>query len=159
MLCHLYIIITIKYVKWEKNVTGVLVGLIAPPFIIGFLATENVPSLYLAYRNSYRVIIYTNSHESWPKVKLGQVGVRSNIAQNHSSSLLEVIYGHYLLQFICKVDQQWNWVKLESVIFFLRITHSFHMKWCLVFICPNSHKKLSKIEIRKSHYLPLFGFI
>ena len=40
------------------------VGLIAPPFTIGFLATENLPT-----------------------VKLGQVEVGSNIAQNHSSRL------------------------------------------------------------------------
>ena len=39
-------------------------GLIAPPFTIGFLATENLP-----------------------KVKLGQVEVGTNIAQNHSSRL------------------------------------------------------------------------
>ena len=32
--------------------------------------------------------------ESWPKVKLGQVQVGSNIAQNHSSSRKEVISGH-----------------------------------------------------------------
>ena len=32
------------------------------------------------------------------KLKLGQVGVGSNIAQNKSSSLQGVISGHYLLQ-------------------------------------------------------------
>ena len=52
-------------------------GLIAPPFTIGFLVTESLP-----------------------KVKLGQVEVGSNIAQNHSSSLQKVISGHYLPQFI-----------------------------------------------------------
>ena len=34
--------------------------------------------------------------KSWPKKKLGQVEVSSNIAQNHSSSPYELIYGHYL---------------------------------------------------------------
>ena len=48
--------------------------------------------------------------KSWPKVKLGQVQVGSNIAQNHSSSPYEVIY--------------------------------------LVIICPNSHEKFTKTEIR-----------
>ena len=33
--------------------------------------------------------------KSWPKVKLGQVQVGSNIAQNHSFSPQEVISGHY----------------------------------------------------------------
>ena len=42
------------------------------------------------------------------KLKLGQVGVGSNIAHNHSSSLQGVISGHYLPKFICKVDQKWN---------------------------------------------------
>ena len=46
--------------------------------------------------------------KSWPKEKLGQVEVGSNIAQKHSSSPYEVIYGHYLPQFIWKVDQKWN---------------------------------------------------
>ena len=35
----------------------------------------------------------------WPKSKLDQVGVISNTAQNQSSSLWEVITGHYLPQF------------------------------------------------------------
>ena len=39
-----------------------------------------------AHRKSYLVIICPNSHEGWPKSKLGQVGVGSNIAQNHLSS-------------------------------------------------------------------------
>ena len=38
--------------------------------------------------------------KSLPKVKLGQIGVSSNIAQNHSSSPWEVISDHYLLQFM-----------------------------------------------------------
>ena len=48
--------------------------------------------------------------QSWPKVKLGQVQIGSNIAQNHSSSL----YG----------------------------------KPYLVIVCPNSHDKLTKSQIR-----------
>ena len=42
----------------------------------------------------------------WPKSKVGQIGVGSNIAQNHSSSLQAVLSGHYLLQFTCKIDQK-----------------------------------------------------
>ena len=37
----------------------------------------------------------------------------SNIAQNHSSSTKEVTSDHHLLQFTWKVDQKWNYVKLE----------------------------------------------
>ena len=59
--------------------------------------------------------------KSWPKVKLGQVQVGSNIAQKHSSSP--------------------------------------SMKSYLVIICPNSHEKLTKSEIRSSYYLLQFGFI
>ena len=43
--------------------------------------------------------------KSWPKVKLGQVEVGSNIAQNQSSSPYKVIYDHYLPQFTWKVDE------------------------------------------------------
>ena len=32
--------------------------------------------------------------KSWLKVKLGQIEVSSKIAQNHSSGVYEVIYGH-----------------------------------------------------------------
>ena len=54
-------------------------------------------------------------------MKLGQVGVgsnialnhSSNIAQNHSSSLHEVLYGLYMPQFTRKVDQK---VKLCQVL-------------------------------------------
>ena len=132
-------------------------GLIAPPFIIGFLATDNLPKVSFkhcsnslkdicALGKSYLVITCPNSYEkltkseirsnwsrfrhcsksfiyplgshirslfapihmtSWPK-SLVQVGVGSNIAQNHSSSQYEVLSGHYLPQFTCKVDQNQN---------------------------------------------------
>ena len=36
----------------------------------------------------------------WPKVKLGQVEIDSNIAQNHFHSSHEVISAHYLRKFI-----------------------------------------------------------
>ena len=69
-------------------------GLIAPPFIIGFLDTENLPKVktllkitHLASRKSCLVIICPNSYEKLTKVKSGQIGVGLNIAQNHSSSL------------------------------------------------------------------------
>ena len=38
--------------------------------------------------------------KSWPKVKLGQVEVDSDIAQNHFHSSQEVISAHYLHKFI-----------------------------------------------------------
>ena len=69
-------------------------GLIAPPFIIGFLNTENLPKVktllkitHLASRKSCLVIICPNSYEKLTKVKSGQIGVGLNSAQNHSPSL------------------------------------------------------------------------
>ena len=50
--------------------------------------------------------------QSWQNVKLAQVQVGSNIAQNHSSSPWEVIFGHYLPQFTWKGDPK---VKLGKV--------------------------------------------
>ena len=46
--------------------------------------------------------------KSLQKVKSGKVVVGSNIAQNNSSSLLEVISGHNLPQFTYKVDKNLN---------------------------------------------------
>ena len=88
--------------------------------------------------------------KSWPRVKLGQIQVGSNITQNHSSSPWEVIYGHCLPQFTWKVDQKWYYVKFRWVRTLLRITRIAHKKSCLIIICPNSHKKLAKNEIRSS---------
>ena len=65
-------------------------GLIAPPFIIGFMVTENLPKVqtllkitHLASMKSCLVIICPNSYEKLAKVKSGQIGVGLNIAQNH----------------------------------------------------------------------------
>ena len=45
--------------------------------------------------------LYVPIHvKSWPKVKLGQVEVDSNIPQNHFHSSQEVISAHYLRKFI-----------------------------------------------------------
>ena len=66
--------------------------------------------------------------QSWPKEKLGQVEVGSNIAKNYSSIPYEVLSGHYLPQFIWKVDQKRNYVTLKSVRTLLRITNLAHMK-------------------------------
>ena len=41
----------------------------------------------------------------------------------------------------------------------LRITHLASRKSYLFIICPISHEKLTKSEIRESHHVPLFGFI
>ena len=50
----------------------------------------------LHLRNSYVVIILPIYVKSWPKEKLGQVEVGSNIAQNHLFNQYEVICGHYV---------------------------------------------------------------
>ena len=78
--------------------------------------------------------------KSWPKSKLGQVGVSLNIAQNHSPSPQEGISGHYFPQFIWKVNQKRNQVKLESVWPLLEITDPASRKSHMVNIYPNSHK-------------------
>ena len=52
--------------------------------------------------------------KSSPNSKLGKVGVSSNIAQNHSSSLYEVIPFHYLPHFTLQVDQKWNYEIRQS---------------------------------------------
>ena len=48
---------------------------------------------------------------SW-NVKVGEM----RVIPNYKSSIQEDITGHYLIQFIWKVDQMWNNVKLESDI-------------------------------------------
>ena len=53
-----------------------------------------------APRKSYLVIICPNSHEKLTKSKINQVEVMPfELAQNHSSSLYEVISGNYWPQF------------------------------------------------------------
>ena len=71
------------------------------------------------------------------KVKVGQL-------------LQEDISGHYFTQFISKVDQKLNQVKLESVRTLLQITYLTSRKAYLVIICLNSYEKLTKIKIRSS---------
>ena len=56
--------------------------------------------------------------QSWPKLQLDQVGIDSNITQNHSFSPKEVIYEYCLPHFTCKIDQRlgshiWSLLKAE----------------------------------------------
>ena len=82
--------------------------------------------------------------KSWLKVKLGQVGIGLNIASalviTHLASMKSFISGH-LPQFIWKVDQKWNQVKLESDQTLLKITPLGTRKSYLVIIYPKSHAK------------------
>ena len=50
--------------------------------------------------------------ESWSKVKLGQVEIGSNIAQNHSSNLYEVLSDHFIYPNHMK---SWPKAKLSQV--------------------------------------------
>ena len=61
-------------------------------------------------------VICGHYNSSKPKVKIGQLEVRSNISENHLFSQYEVMCGHYLCQFMWKLDQKLNWVKLKSNI-------------------------------------------
>ena len=96
----------------------------------------------LADRKSY-VPIHV---KSWPKVKSGKVGVGSNIAQNRLFSPLEVICDHYMSQFMSKVDQKRNWVKLKSVQTLLIIACLANRKSYVVIIYANACEKLTKSE-------------
>ena len=49
-----------------------------------------------------------------------------------------------------KVDQNQNYVKLESVRTLLIITHLDHWKSYLVIICPNVQEQLTKSKLRQS---------
>ena len=117
-------------------------------------------------------------------MKLGQVGVGSNNAENHSSSLLEVIHyctqsiikswqltlnevgvisGHYWPKFTWKVGKKWNYVKLKLALTLLKFTHPAFRKSYLIIIGPNPHAKLTKCEINAliqslgSHIWSLLG--
>ena len=54
----------------------------------------------------YLVIISVTHKKNGLNIKPGQVEVGSNTAQVHSSSLLEVISGHYMSQFTRTVYQK-----------------------------------------------------
>ena len=66
--------------------------------------------------------------QSWPKSKLGKVGVGSNIAQNHLPSLQEVMPVHYLPH----IMKSWSTVKLGKVIM------CPYLDW-FILICSNNH--------------------
>ena len=104
----------------------------------------------LADRKSYVVIISANAREKLTKSNTffvsGKVGVCSNIAQNRLFSPLEVICDHYMSQFMSKVDQTRNWVKLKSVQTLLRIACLANRKLYVIIIYANACEKLTKSE-------------
>ena len=105
----------------------------------------------LADRKSYMWSLYVPIHvKSWPKVKSGKVGVGSNIAQNRLFSPYEVICYHYMSQFMSKVDQKRNWIKLKSVQTLLRITCLANRKSYVVIIYANACEKFTKSKIGSS---------
>ena len=94
--------------------------------------------------------------KSWPKVKLGQVEVSSNIFQYHSSNPYEVISGHYLPKAYDKFTKSEIRTSWRSL---LKITRLAYRKSYLAVIGPNPHEKLTKYEIRQSYHLLQFCFI
>ena len=85
------------------------------------------------------------------KMKLGQVLVSWNIAQNHSSGLQEVISGHYLPKFTNKVDQseiRSSWSRFQHCS--ASLVSRAHRKSYLVITWPNSHGELTKGEFTSS---------
>ena len=104
-----------------KNVHGIFKGkenkklkqepfsLIAPCLELTFWPQKKLPKVF---KHCSKSLIWPLGSHSWslfaqihtcmkclPKVKSGQIGVDSNITQNHTSSIYSVIYGHYLPQF------------------------------------------------------------
>ena len=88
------------------------------------------------YPNYHCTCVYHFLIAKEKKFKLGQVGVGSNITQNHSSSIQGVISGHYLPK--CK---SWPNIKL-----------------CLIEVGSNIAQNHSSglYEVISGHYLPQF---
>ena len=57
-----------------------------------------------------------------------------------------VICDHYMSQFMSKVDQKRNWVKLKSVQTLLRIACLANRKSYVIIIYANACEKLTKSE-------------
>ena len=117
------------------------------------LAYEDKRDLYCTWKFTLGIdmwSLFVPIHvTSWPKAKLGQVEVRSNIAQNRLFSRWEVICGHYtcMCQLMSKVDQKWRCIKLKSVTTLLKIACLAHRKSYVVIICANSVKSLPKEKL------------
>ena len=87
--------------------------------------------------------------KSWPKVKLGQVQVSSNIAQNHSSSPKEIIsvnHVNYWPQFTrqekcTKSEIRSSWSQFE------------HCSESLAYCNPMPHSQLLKFSVLKSWHI------
>ena len=101
-----------------------------------------------ASRKSY--LILPNSYQQLTKSKIRSSWSRFKHCQNHLFSPQEVICDHYMSQFMSKVDQKRNWVKLKSVQTLLRITCLANRKSYVVIIYANACEKLTKSEIGSS---------
>ena len=88
--------------------------------------------------------------KSWPNVKSSQLEVSLILLKITHLASWKSLSGHYFPQFIWKVYQSWNQVKLESVRTLRKITRPVHRKSFPVNTCPNSHEKLTKGEIMSS---------
>ena len=102
----LWVLLTNVY--WFRATGGYICGCGRPSNLVGFWPQKVYQvSSNIAQNHSSGLLsghYFPPIHmKNWPKSKLGQVGVGSKIAQNHSSSPQEGISGHYLPQFIWKV--------------------------------------------------------
>ena len=100
-------------------------------------------SLVLASRKSYLVIICPNSNEYITKVKLGQIGVDSNIAQNLAPRKSYVITnGPTLHEKFTKsvIRSSWSWFEHFPTSLIQTIRSHF---WSFI-IRRHSHVKLTK---------------
>ena len=70
---------------------------------------------------------YNKLNEKLTKSEIMSSWSSSNISHNRSSSLYEVISGHYWPQFTLKADQNRDYVKLVSIRTLLRIIRLAHI--------------------------------
>ena len=104
---YIYIMLTNEY--WFRATGGYICGCGRPSNLVD-PNSQSWPEVMFGqvWVGHYLDTIGPNSHENWPKVKLGQIEFSSNIAPNNFSCLYEVISGEYLPQFTCKVDPKFQ---------------------------------------------------
>ena len=109
---------------------------------------EVIQRLYLIWRVIYVTVLFTHK-------KLSKINIRSSLSRfvHCSESLIYPLGSHIWSLFAPIHMKSWPKVKLGKVQVGLNIarSHSYtHRKSYLAIICPYSHEKLTKGEIRSS---------
>ena len=77
--------------------------------LIMWIGTTNDHIAKFIWSTIYKMILSSsNSHNKLTKPKLDKVGIIFSIVKDHSPGSNKSIFGHFLPQFACKVDQMWN---------------------------------------------------